>query len=554
MNLHARKSWLWVVMLAVLAGQEAPPPPPDSDATADPVSSVPVPVGSPLIAGGGKVAIIRIEGEIGPFTVVSLRRRVDRALVTGATVIVFELDTPGGRVSSALDIAKFIKADIPVPTIAWVNRKAYSAGILIASACDQIVMAPASTTGDCAPIAPGTELAPTERAKILSPILEEFRDNARNNGYDYAMFQAMCVLGIEVYRIEHQDSGEQRLVNQADYRIMVDGEPFPKPAANPSAAQFDLFGASPEIATQADRGHWTLVKQFHDGKTLLTVNQDRAYELGLAQVKDMRSDSQITIYTNASTIVRIPETWSDDMVRLITSPIVRGVLVLALVIGAYMEFQSPGLGAPGAVAVIALVALLGAPFLAGLDEVWPLLLFFLGFILLMVELLIIPGFGAFGITGLLCMFVGLVMQIVPTPGRNLFNLPSREAADQLEASLLWMTIAAAGSLVGLIYLFKSFESIPLLNRLILRDGGPAPAWAGIAAMPVSGAEVIGGGLINVGAVGRVVAELRPTGRAEIDGQIIDVITPGNLIALGQSIHVIEVHGNRIVVDAVEAGG
>jgi membrane-bound serine protease (ClpP class) len=203
--------------------------------------------------------------------------------------------------------------------------------------------------------------------------------------------------------------------------------------------------------------------------------------------------------------------------------------------------------------VIALVALLGAPFLAGLDAVWPLLLFFLGFILLMVELLIIPGFGAFGIIGLICMFVGLVMQIVPTPGRNLFNLPSREAAADLEASLLWMTAAAAGSLVGLIYLFKSFESIPVLNRMILREGGPLPAEAIVDAIPVSGAEVIGGGSISVGAVGRVVAELHPTGRAEIDGQIIDVVTPGNLIALGQSVCVIEVHGNRIVVDAVEAG-
>src|SRR5690606_21899706 len=94
---------------------------------------------------------------------------------------------------------------------------------LIASACDQIVMSPASATGDCAPIVPGFGIGPPGRAKALSPLLEEFRDSARAHGYDYTLFHAMCVLGVEVYRVRTPQTGEVRLVNQADYAVMVRG-------------------------------------------------------------------------------------------------------------------------------------------------------------------------------------------------------------------------------------------------------------------------------------------------------------------------------------------
>ena len=483
------------------------------------------------------------------FTLESMRRRIDRALEAGATVIVFELDTPGGMVTSALKIAKYIKADVPVPTIAWINKEAYSAGILIASACDQIVMSPASATGDCAPIAMGQELPPTERAKALSPILAEFRDNARSNGYDYAMFHAMCVLGVQVYLVEHEDTGQKRLINQADYLIMVEGETFPKPDPSASAAEPNLYGVKPEVATDADRGSWNLIRQVHDGKTLLTVDQDRATELGLSQSKTIHTEADLRKFLNANTTARIPQSWSEDVAGWLTSPVVRAVLVLALLLGAYMEFQSPGVGLPGAVALGALVVLLGAPFLIGLAEIWPLLLFFAGFVLLMVELLVVPGFGVFGVGGIVCMFAGLVMQVVPTGGNNWFNLPPPEMMGRLNASLMWMLIASVAAMVMFYFLFRYFESVPIFNRMILRNPETGPA----TAATVSGDEAIGGGKIKVGDTGRVLFELRPTGRAEIDGQTVDVVTPGNWVPPGQPIRVIEIHGNRIVVEVDEAG-
>jgi membrane-bound serine protease (ClpP class) len=411
------------------------------------------------------------------FTLESLQRRVDRALHNGASVIVLELDTPGGVLTSALDISKYVKT-IPVHTVAWINNEAYSAGILIASACDELVMSPAAATGDAAPVVPGFGLGATERAKALSPLLEEFRDNARANGYDYTLFHAMCVLGVEVYRVRNPQTGETRLVNQVDYAVMVEGrEPDSvapaAPAADPAAAAdpATVGAVRLEEATSADAGRWELVSRIHDGTTLLTLNQTRAEEVGLSAAT-IASRAELAQFLNAANVYTVDQTWSEDLagyVYFLTHPLAKAILVMVLLIGAYIELQSPGFGFGGALALLALVALIGAPLVVGLAEWWHLGAFVLGLVLLGVELFVLPGFGVFGIAGLLLAFIGLVFA---------------------------------------------------------------------------------GGRVAVGDTGRVVTGLRPAGRVEINGQLIDAVTPGNWIDRGRDVKIIEVRGNRIVVDAV----
>src|SRR5262245_49207949 len=74
-------------------------------------------------------ALIPIEGEINDIVRDSVKRRLDEARAAGAGTIIFKMDTPGGQVTSALDICRLIKG-VPrdVRTVAWVNPNAYSAG------------------------------------------------------------------------------------------------------------------------------------------------------------------------------------------------------------------------------------------------------------------------------------------------------------------------------------------------------------------------------------------------------------------------------------------
>ena len=101
---------------------------------------------------GYQIAIVPITDMIHDVTNKSMRERIERAIEEGATLIVLEIDTFGGMVTSALEICEYLK-NMNVPTVAWIRPKAISAGAMISVACDEIVVSRSSRFGDCAPIA-----------------------------------------------------------------------------------------------------------------------------------------------------------------------------------------------------------------------------------------------------------------------------------------------------------------------------------------------------------------------------------------------------------------
>lgn len=581
MNSRVIRSVFWLLLASLIVAQsgavESPgdgEQEPSTTAQKLPVASTNLYTSNLMLPSGSNIAVIPVTGVIYDFTYESLERRVNKALAEGATLIVIELDTPGGVATSAMKISKYIRT-LPVPTVAWVNNEAYSAGIMIAAACDEIVMSPASSTGDCAPIIPGMNLAATERAKALSPILEEFRDSAQANGYDYALFHAMCVLGVEVYMVEKDDgSGERRLVNQVDYAVMVKGEapqsfasqtPTPGGAAQTPAAE-DVGAVTLTVATDVDRGAWRAVEvlpsgdkapggMVHDGKTLLTRNQKRAADIGLSKAT-IASQTELKNHYRAGNIFVIAPTWSEGLAAVLTSWWVRVILIFVFLIGAYIEMQAPGLSVPGGVAAVALLLLIGAPFIIGLAEVWHILLFLIGFALVITELVFTPAFGLLGIAGLMMMFMGIVLSVVPTGqgagGQGVGWLPPPEMWDRMVASMFFTLLALMASGVGFYYVTKHFGKIPGLSRLILDTAQPAAAAVGMDPMGnpihVSGDEVLGVGVITVGLAGTAITELRPSGMARFGDNNVDVVSVGPFIEKGHKVKVVEVHGNRIVVD------
>ena len=528
--------------------------------------------GMPLVKEGAKIAVIPVDSEIYGFVLKSMERRVQRALDDGAQLIVFEVNTYGGAVPAALSIAKYVKdpMSVPVPTVAWINNKAYSAGILISSAMDQMVMSPSSSAGDCAPIVPGMDLSATERAKALSPILAEFKDNAKSNGYDYAPFHAMCVLGVEVYYIENPASGERHLVNQADYAWMVEGKAFDPKAYNED--RYAVGAVAYELARINDpstKGTWepvTILQSglqlpgglVHNGTTLFTYDQTLARDIGLSKAT-VSNVSELKEFYQASEVRVVSHTWSEDIAAFLTSPLVRGVLVMALLVGAYMEFQTPGLGVAGAVAIMALIALLGAPLVVGLSEVWHIVVFIIGFVLLIIELAFTPAFGLLGIAGIVLMLVGLVLAVVPSGGGPEFgpiNLPPATQWENILFSTVSILLGVFFSLICMYFITRYFGKIPFLNRLILADdngvaGSETVVPAKMVYSDISGDEVHGRGKIRVGLKGKAVTDLNPAGVAHIKGIDVDVMTVGNWIDKGTKIKIVEMTGNQIVVDFLE---
>lgn len=518
------------------------------------------------VTSGGLVAIIEIDGPLFYDNQLdSIKRRTDRAINDGADLIVFDLDTPGGRLDLALDISAYIRT-LQKPTVAWVDNQALSAGILIGSACDELVMSRASLTGDCAPIIPGENLAPTERAKALSPLLAEFRANAADNyngstTSDYAMFHAMCALGVEVYQVKHKITSEVRLINQVDYSIMVDGQ-SPVDAANIGQASTSAINAPNEaeqvgkptvtVTDVSEIGQWELVKQIHDGSTLLTMNEVESLDAGLSRATVSSTADLKTLY-GAGNVQRYKETWSESLVGFLVHPMVRAALLLLGVIGVLLEYFSPGLFVPGIVGLAAFAVLIGAPFLIGLAQTWHLLLIVIGVGLIIYEMFTMTTFGVLAVLGLLMFIAGLVLSGVQTASNG---LPASGTARQVMITSLSFVGAIVLTVPALIVMTRYFGSLPLLNKLVLNESQHASlATASGIQVPhqrVSGDEAIGGGKIKPGMTGIVTRTgLRPAGNIEIGDQLIDVTSTGGFVEAGTTVRVLEVHGSMITVEAVE---
>lgn len=520
------------------------------------------------IPSNARVAMIRIDGEIREFTLNNLRHRMEEAKKAGAEVIVIELDTPGGELNASLKISQFIKG-FGLPTVAWVNPQAYSGGIMTAAACDMIVMSAASATGDCAPVNQAWNLAPAERAKLVSPILTEFRDSAMRSGVDYTLFHAMVELNVRVYRVRLPATGEERLVNQADYDIMVRGEdrqavidkykqtqaqgtltPQGPITVTPSGGPPVMPGIFPEETLPSNEiGRWNEVAVVHDGNTLLTMTQSEALAAGLSR-GTVADEIELQQFLGAATVFHVSVSWAAMAADFLSQPWVRGLLIAIMLIAAYIEFQAPGVGLPGAIAITALVILLGAPYLIGLSKVWHLIIFGIGAIMLAVEIFT-PTFGILGIGGIFIMLAGLVLMVVPS---NTYGIPQNDMLDRLALSMTFTTLGIVAALVGFYFINKHFGSIPLLNRMILGNPEPVPHGPGLlnpnagTITRTSGDDALGEGELAVGDTGKALTTLRPSGQARIGGYTVDVVSIGSMIDPGQRVKIIAIDGNRIQVD------
>jgi len=511
----------------------------------------------PGATSGLTVGVIPISGTIDRFTYTLLKRKAEQAIREGCGVIVLEIDTFGGQAAWALEISRYIKSLTArgVYTIAWINSKAYSAGILMSAACQQIVVAPGAQAGDCAPIIPGAELKPTERAKALTPLLAEFRDSGGQERY--AAYQAMCVLGVEVYLVEHTQTGKRMLVNQVDRAMMVEGlsreeaeseHGWDKGGAVSSA---DVGGPANFVAMDEDLSAWRVVEKLpsgetlpggrvHDGRTLLTVSGKQANDIGLA-TGSIASDSQLSQYTQALNINRYKKTWAEPVAEFLLHPAIRTILVLTMLVGFYIELNAPGTVLPGALGLVALLGLLIAPFILGLAAIWHVLIFLVGFILLVVELLLTPTFGVLGVVGLLGMLAGLIFSVIP----------STSGASAINNDLIWtyglsLATALLLSFILIAVLTKYFGTIPVFSRLMLDEsalhtGNPQDS------QHIEGEEVLGAGFIQVDMTGQAATDLLPGGQATFGDHLIDVVSDGGFIEKGSSVRVIDTGSNRIMV-------
>ncbi|GMV71424.1 MAG: hypothetical protein AMXMBFR77_12620 [Phycisphaerales bacterium] len=546
------------------------------------------------------VAIITIEGDINSVTAFSFTRRLRLAEQGGADAIVVELNTPGGEVGAVLEICDAIRSSNVPNIVAWIHPNAYSGGAIIALACRQILVSDPATMGDALPVAASfgflNALPEAERQKVLAPLIAEVVNLARLRGWDEFLVQAIVSRHVELWWVRDRQTGERMAINEAEYRRLFEGEPMrdrprlvsasaggapPPPEAAPSPAvppsegyvpaspylqelAADISGgvferATRPVITNADRGRFELLDYICTGEGPIVLKErDLAY-FGLAANVDQttgaltafNSDEDVRAWFGAKNIRRLDASWSEAMVKFLTNMIVRGVLIVVFVLALFIAMTHPGLLVPEGVAMLALVALLAPPFLIGMANWWEIAAILVGIGLIILEIFVFPGFGVPGVLGLLLLFGGLLGTFVEdTPG-GLFPDSPKAQSDMLYA-VLTIVLAVTTSGIGVYFLSKHFGSLPIVSGLVLRDtiGKPADDTDDEFLAALGDPDDVG---VALGDEATTVTPLRPAGRVEINGRLVDVVAEMGYIPEGRRVRVVSVGKFRVGVEEVTDG-
>lgn len=516
-----------------------------------------------------RIAVVPVAGEIDAVTRASVQRRVEDAAAAGCNAAILELDTPGGDLNATLELCLWLKDRAPLPVWAWVRPRAYSAGAIIALACRGILVSPGAAFGDAAPIAaiPGLGLQPlpaAERAKIEAPVLSEVVDSARRNGYDETLVRAFVSAPDEVWMLERDDGSARAFVGRQEYAEAFGEDPPANRAQAPQGRRFepgapaipfvdlsmrrqrDEGPRTPEERDRmvedqqvrppvreriraADAARWRLVTQVDGADELLVTYAPEAIGAGLAQA-EVADDRELQRWFGATRSIRIEEHWGDALVRFLTSWPVRLALVAVLVCGFVVEVAVPGVGWFGAAATAALLLLLGGPALGGVTTWWPLLLVLLGAALVVAEVFVIPGFGIVGVLGVGCALVGLVGGFVDAP------LGTPEGRSDLTAAI---GVIAGGAIIaagGTWALLRLLPRSPIGREVILG------ATVGGTSAPARPAPV------REGAEGVALTPLRPVGKVDFAGTVLDASAIGPMIEAGARVVVTRASAYAVEVE------
>jgi membrane-bound serine protease (ClpP class) len=412
-------------------------------------------------AGKKRVFTFTIADEIAPPTLRLTQRAFDEAKEANADIILLQLNTYGGM----LDAADYIRTKIlnsPIPVYVFINNNAASAGALIAISCDSIYMRQGANIGAASVVNGEGQIMPDKYQSYMRSIM---RSTAEKNGRDPLIAEAMV-----------------------DPRTYIAG--------------------------------------INDSGKVLTFTASEALKNNYCEAITENIDGvlQHAGISNYELIEYKPSTL-DKLINFLISPAVSGILILMIIGGIYFELQQPGIGLPLVVALTGAVLYFAPLYLEGLAANWEIVIFFVGVILLMIELFAIPGFGVLGIGGIVLMVCGLTLSLIGNVGFDF----SYVNGDTVVASLTLVTISTFVGLGGSIWLAYKLFNTRMFSRVALQSEQQSSKGY------VSSEQYQS----LIGAEGVAYTDLRPAGKIEINGTVYDATALTGYIVAGKEVVVIQ---------------
>ncbi|MFZ4484149.1 MAG: NfeD family protein [Chthoniobacterales bacterium] len=475
-----------LLAVALVAPALAQKPAAAKKAEATPPAEQPLPVVSPLTGGvpEGAVVVIPLKGEVSRAQFFFLRRIIKMGEAANASAFILDMDTPGGELGAGVEILQAL-LKVEAPTLTYVNPNGGSAGALIALGTKQIWMAPVSAIGAAAPVmGGGQEIPETLNDKIVSYYSGYFRSAAERNGHNPEIAEAFINKAKEV------KVGDQVVDEKGELLTLSAQEAAEKINGQPLLAA----GIAPSIAA--------LVR-----------------------------DAGLT-----GPVVEAKPSGFERAALVIT--MLAPLFLLGGIVGTYIEFKSPGFGVPGVIAAACFLLFFAGHYVAGLTGMEVVAVFALGIILVLIEILFIPGVVVVGLTGAALMFGSLLWAMVDYYP----DAPDWPSFDAFLPPLANLGAAFGLSALAILFLARFFPQLPVLRHLVLTASQPG---GGSLTMDEPGAAHLP---VRAGDVGRAISMLRPVGRAEFAGELIDARAEGEFLPAGASVVALRVEGAEVVVE------
>jgi membrane-bound serine protease (ClpP class) len=183
----------------------------------------------------------------------------------------------------------------------------------------------------------------------------------------------------------------------------------------------------------------------------------------------------------------------------------------------FVEFKTPGFGIFGISGLVLVTVVFASNYLAGLAGFEAILFFILGLVFIVVDIFLLPGTFIFLVLGLLFIIGSLLWSlsdIWPAPdGDGPGGISFTVEMDSVWAALYQVVGAFAIALAGLWLIWRFLPKTPIYGRLVHSAAGPMPNPVVTGGSTVTGVEA----LPDVGSRGTVVSPLHPLGEVEIDG-------------------------------------
>ena len=460
----------------------------------------------PSLGGSWRGILLEVEGRIENELVTRLLRGMrDHLKGEDNNLVCFRIRSAGGDEAAALRLAQEIAAldSGRVRTVAYVEKQARSLAALVALACDDLVLQEDALLGG-----PGDPHVSMTSLDELRPIIKQL---AQQKSRDWSLFAGLVDHRLKVSRYSRRETGERR------------------------------YFCAEELGEVGENDGW----QQGEGLMLRKgISDSQAVDLGLARHVVVDLDEVFQRYELEEPLQEAIPPWiTEQLERLSSSPWFARTMLFIAFFALLSEASAPGLGVAGFLSGCCFLLFFWAQFLNGNAGWLEVLLFGGGLLCVALEVLVIPGFGIFGIGGGLMVIGSLLLAsqtfVIP---RNAYQV------EQLTGSLFMVVFGLSGALVAVFLLFRNLHQLPWLKHLALESQSYEEVELQSAREALVDWEFL------IGQQGYTTTPLMPSGKARFGDHLVQVTSGSGAVSTSQPITVVDVQGNRVLVEVDERGG